>query len=291
VCVYKLVQGKKTIISIFTEKMLIEDSFVDLKTSYNTTIRLYVFHPKIPDYPKARFPGVIVHSEIYQVTGPVARFARQVAGQGFVVVCPSSYHNFIDSKPLAYDTEGTDLGNKYKAQKPLESYDEDNKIAIDYLSNLDTCTGRIGATGMCLGGHLAFRTAFDKRVLATVTYFATDIHSNSLGTTSDESLHSLNRVSEIKGEILLIFGTKDPHVPPTGRDLIRSVLHNHNANFSFFEIANAQHAFIRDESSKGRYDPAVSGICFTMLLEMFNRVLKLDLGSKVGESADVDLVC
>lgn len=27
---------------------------------------IYVFHPTIPGYPQARFPGVVVFSEIYQ---------------------------------------------------------------------------------------------------------------------------------------------------------------------------------------------------------------------------------
>lgn len=27
---------------------------------------IYIFHPTIPGYPKARFPGVVVFSEIYQ---------------------------------------------------------------------------------------------------------------------------------------------------------------------------------------------------------------------------------
>jgi len=31
----------------------------------------------------------------------------------------------------------------------------------------------VGATGMCLGGHLAFRAGFDERVKAVVCYFAT----------------------------------------------------------------------------------------------------------------------
>ncbi|ONH66137.1 putative carboxymethylenebutenolidase [Cyberlindnera fabianii] len=71
--------------------MLITESYHDVKTSYGTTLRLYTFHPKIPNYPLAKFPGVIVYSEIYQVTGPVAR-----------------------PEPLAYDAEGTDKGNLYK---------------------------------------------------------------------------------------------------------------------------------------------------------------------------------
>lgn len=270
--------------------MLIKESYADVETSYGTTNRLFVYHPHLPEYPNAKFPAVIVHSEIYQVTGPVARFARQICGHGFIVVAPSVYHNFMDSSALPYDKDGTDAGNKYKAEKPLESYDEDNKLAIDYLTSLKTCTGKIGATGMCLGGHIAYRAAFDPRVLAAVTYFGTDIHSSTLGTTKDESNYSLARTGEIKGEILTIFGTEDPHVPPKGRDLIRQTLRDNNVNFSFFEIAGAQHAFIRDEYSKGRFDPAVTGICFQMLLELFNRVLKLDLGPRQS-AGEPEMVC
>lgn len=50
-------------------------------------------------------------------------------------------------------------------------------------------------------------------------------------------------------------------------------------------------AFIRDESSKGRYDPAVSKICFEMLLELFNRTLKLDLGDRSVGEHKVEDVC
>ncbi|KAL8841780.1 MAG: hypothetical protein Q9170_000813 [Blastenia crenularia] len=78
---------------------------------------IFLFHPKIPNHPSARFPGVVVFSEIYQVTGPVARFARQIAGHGYIVAAPSSYHEFTGPEPLAYDAGGTDEGNAYKIRK------------------------------------------------------------------------------------------------------------------------------------------------------------------------------
>lgn len=53
----------------------------------------------------------------YKVTGPVARFARQMAGQGYIVAAPSSYHDFVGPEPLAYDQADTDNGNKYKITK------------------------------------------------------------------------------------------------------------------------------------------------------------------------------
>ena len=54
---------------------------------------------------------------------------------------------------------------------------------------------------MSLGGHLAFRCAFDKRVAAAVCYFATDIHSKTLGAGGDDSLE---RVGDIKGELVMV---------------------------------------------------------------------------------------
>lgn len=61
--------------------------------------------------------------------------------------------------------------------------------------------------------------------------------------------------------------------------------------FSFHEFAWAQHAFIRDELSKGRYDPAVTKTCFEVLLELFGRVLKTDLGEPAGKVAEPEHMC
>lgn len=293
--------------------MLIKESYHDVSTSYGTKLRIHVYSPHVPQYPNAKFPAVLVFSEIYQVTGPVARFARLIAGQGFIVAAPSVYHNFVSPEPLAYDGPGTDAGNAYKAQKPLASYDEDLDLTVALLQSLPNFKSgsRIGATGMCLGGHLALRAAFHKDIEAYVSFFGTDIHSSTLGTVVDTPAsaateapssttrppahHTLDRIRA--GELptstegLLIFGTLDPHVPPAGRDIIRASLRDANATFSFYEVAGAQHAFVRDEFSKGRYDPAVTGIGFTILLELFNRVLKLDLGAPLVEQVPVDHVC
>lgn len=269
--------------------MLLKETYHDVKTSYNTTMRLYVFHPVIPNYPNAKFPAVIVYSEIYQVTGPVARFAKDIAGQGYIVVAPSIYHNFEGPEPLAYDAEGTDKGNLYKVEKELRLYDEDNALAVEYLLQLPTCTGKIGATGMCLGGHLAFRAALDPRVSAAFCFFATDIHNHALGKGQNDD--SLARSAEIKGELVMVFGDLDNHVPLPGRDLIRATLRKHKIPMTFIEINEAQHAFIRDENSKDRYDPAITKLCFNWLLDLFHRRLTLDLGDNDGKTVEIENVC
>ncbi|KAH8194966.1 hypothetical protein TruAng_010868 [Truncatella angustata] len=263
--------------------MLIKESHADVQTKVDgkeTSMRIFLFHPTVPQYPNA--------------------FARQIAGQGYIVAAPSSYHDFTGPDALAYDVPGTDQGNEWKVKKTLQSYDEDSYKTVDYLLSLSTCTGQIGVTGMCLGGHLALRAALDSRVSACVTYFATDVHSRTLGpyesantsaTAPENSNHTIDKFSELKGEVAMIFGIKDTHVPDAGRDLIRQKLRDAGVVFSFYEFAWAQHAFIRDELSKGRYDPAITKVCFEVLLELFGRALKTDLGTKDSKPEKIEHVC
>ncbi|KAH9082058.1 dienelactone hydrolase [Lactarius deliciosus] len=274
--------------------MLITKDFHDVPTKLGKNgrpIRVFVISPKVPDYPQAKFPGVVVFSEIYQVTGPVERFAGQIASHGYVVACPSSFHEFEGPEAIPYDTEGTDRGNKYKAEKEVAAYDEDATLAIDLLTSLPNCNGRIASTGMCLGGHLAFRAAFDLRVLSTVCFFATDIHGATLGRGGDDSLARV-QAGELtgRGELVMIFGKQDTHVPRAGRDIIRKVLEDANVPVSFLEV-QAQHAFIRDESSKGRWDAALTRSLFSFMIEVFERTVGRDLGPRVQVDKAVDHVC
>jgi carboxymethylenebutenolidase len=113
-------------------------------------------------------------------------------------------------------------------------------VSLDLLAqcvaSVDLCW-----SGMCLGGHLAYRCALDPRVISAVCYFATDIHSSTLGAGKKDD--SLARTKDIKGELVMIFGKMDNHVPPEGRDLIRKTLHEAGVTFSFYEPSWAQRKF------------------------------------------------
>jgi len=275
--------------------MLITKDFRDVPTNNGRPIRIFVISPNVPGYPQARFPGVVVFSEIYQVTGPVERFAGQIASHGYVVACPSSFHEFEGPEAIPYDVEGTDRGNKYKVEKEVAAYDEDATLTVDLLMTLPNCNGRIAilhlATGMCLGGHLAFRAAFDPRILSAVCFFATDIHGATLGKGGDDSLARVRAGGLTgKGELVMIFGKQDTHVPRTGRDLIRKTLEDANVPVSFLEV-QAQHAFIRDESSKGRWDAALTRSLFSFMMEVFERTVVRDLGPKIQSGKGVEHVC
>ena len=246
-----------------------EHRFADVPTPTGT-MRLHVLEPAAP----GRYPGLVLYSEIYQITAPVRRMAAYLAGHGFIVAAPEVYHEFETAGTvLGYDKIGTDRGNDLKFTKVTAAHDSDARAALDYLAAQPNCTGRLGAIGICLGGHLAWRAALQPDVLATACFYATDIHSKTLGKGDD----SLARAGDIKGELLCIWGRQDPHIPLEGRNLIRARLEEVGAHFTWHEF-NAAHAFMRDEGP--RYDPALAHLCYGLVTELFHR--RLGLGDLNG---------
>lgn len=237
---------------------------VDLATPTGP-MRTYLFRPTAP----GKYPGIVLFSEIFQVTGPIRRTAAILAGNGFLVAVPEVYHEYEPAGTvLAYDTAGADRGNALKTTKPVEAYDADARAVLQHLAEHPACTGKLGAMGMCLGGHLAFRAAMNREVLATTCFYATDIHKRSLGAGMNDN--SLDRIPEIKGELLMIWGRQDPHVPLEGRLKIHAALEAAGTYFQWHEV-NAAHAFIRDEGP--RYNPALAQQCYAIAVEMFKRRL------------------
>lgn len=234
-------------------------------------MRVYVFRPAEPPGARPRkFPGLVLFSEIFQVTAPIRRTAAFLAGHGFVVVVPEVYHE-LEPGPgvvLAYDQAGADRGNAHKVNKEVAGYDADARACLDYLRSHPACTGRLGVMGICLGGHLAFRAAMNPGVGAGACFYATDIHKRSLG----KGMHddTLDRMAEIKGEMLMIWGRQDPHIPWDGRRIIYDAMTDAGVNFTWHEF-NGQHAFIRDEGH--RYDPELAHLCLRMVVDLFRRTL------------------
>ncbi len=245
--------------------MTIKDTeFVDLQTPTGP-MRTFIFRPQA----EGRYPGIVLYSEIFQVTAPIRRTAALLAGHGYVVAVPEIFHEFEPlGRVLAYDQAGADRGNALKLEKELHALDSDSRAALDYLKSHPNCTGKLGVLGICIGGHLSFRAAAtNPDVRAAVCFYATDIHKGSLCKGGD---NTLALAKDIEGELLMFWGRQDPHVPLEGRKKIYNALCELNLNFTWHEF-NGQHAFMRDEGH--RYDPALALQCYQMVLELFHRKL------------------
>lgn len=241
--------------------MIVKDSEAELVTP-SGPMRTYVYQPKTA----GKWPGIVLFSEIFQRTGPIERMAALLAGHGFVVALPEIFHELEPAGTvLGYDQAGTEAGNRHKIAKHVAAYDADARAALDHLVAREDCNGRLFSMGVCIGGHLAFRCAFDPRVRAAACFYATDLHKGSLGLGGDDSLA---RTSEIEGELLMVWGRQDPHIPDEGRARVQARLVETGRAFTWHEF-NAAHAFLRDEGP--RYDPALALLSYRMAIDLFTR--------------------
>jgi carboxymethylenebutenolidase len=254
------------------------EEVAELSTPYGP-MRTVVFQPAAP----GRYPGLVLFSEIFQITAPIKRLATRFAAAGHVVAVPEIYHEFEPAgTALGYDTAGTERGNALKITKELASYDADARACISFLKAHARCTGVVGSVGFCIGGHLAFRAAMNPEVRAAACFYPTDIHKRSLAKGMNDD--SLDRIPEIQAEVALIWGRQDPHVPSEGRRKIYDALEAAGTRFTWHEF-NAQHAFLRDEGP--RWDPIAGQQALDVALELFHRRLAqgdLPMETAAGEA-------
>jgi carboxymethylenebutenolidase len=77
-------------------------------------------------------------------------------------------------------------------------------------------------------------------------------------------------MKDVTGEMLMIWGRQDPHIPREGRQLIYNAMSDAGLWFTWHEF-NGQHAFMRDEGP--RYDPELARFCYDLALGLFRRRL------------------
>ena len=73
---------------------------------------------------------------------------------------------------------------------------------------------------------------------------------------------------EINGDLLLIFGNRDPHTPEAGRQVVRRGVQDNNVTWLEYD---AEHAFGRDIGP--RYDPEITDEAFAQTVAHLRRTL------------------
>src|SRR4030095_6144380 len=91
---------------------------------------------------------------------------------------------------------------------------------------------------------LASRAAPHPKILAAACFYPTDLHSGTLG--EGKNADSLARAREICGELAMIWGRQDPHIPADRRAATHRPLSESGGVCTWLEV-NAEHAFTRDE--------------------------------------------
>lgn len=230
----------------------------------DSLMRVYVAAPSSPGV----YPGIIFYSDIYQLGGAMIRLANYLAGYGYVVAAPEIFHR---TEPVGLVIEPDDIGrmrgNDNARRTAIAHYDSDRRAVIEFLkAESSVSSEKIGTLGFCIGGHLAFRAAFESEVKAAACCYPTGIPSGKLGKGVADTI---KRVSEIKGEMLMVFGSLDPHIPDSDRQILIKALENAGIPHEVF-LYEAEHTFMRDDGY--RYDSAATTSAWSEIVAFFARV-------------------
>jgi len=252
--------------------MQIETGYVDIEVD-GRPMRTFVAAPVGVE----RYPGVLFYTDIFQLTESSLRWVRRLASYGFVVAAPEIYHRIEPADTvLTFDDVGKERGQADVEALTVAQFEVDIDAALEWLRSYPRVRpGSVGVTGHCTGGHLAFLAAMRPEVAATACWYPTGLDTGKLGADADAG--SLQRASEIEGELLLIFGGQDPHTSAAGRSQIQAELERAGTQLTITVYDAAEHAFGRDIGE--RYDAELTDRAFAETVAFLRKRLEVGSGT------------
>ena len=126
---------------------------------------------------EASAPGIVMLHEIFGVTDWVRETADFFADHGFCVVAPDMFWRLEPNFEGDHnDPTQTEQGRKYKEMINHDKAVDDIAEVILRLKSMPQCNGKIGVTGFCTGGTLAYLAAARLNPDAAAVYYGTQIH-------------------------------------------------------------------------------------------------------------------
>lgn len=188
----------------------------------------YVAHPAQP-----KGPAIVVIQEIFGVNAVMRGVCDELAGAGFLAVCPDLFWRIEPGIDITDQSEA----EWKKAFELYNAFDVDAGIrdigaTIDQVRAMPGVNGKVGAVGFCLGGLLAFLTATRTDADASVSYYGVGIEKHLVE--ADKLAHPL----------LMHIAEEDQFVPKEAQALILSQLKNH-AHVEAHTYPGRDHAFAR----------------------------------------------
>jgi len=190
------------------------------------------------------FPGVIVWMEIFGVNGHIRDVTERVAKEGYVALAPDFFHRSLPGVELGYDDAGMEAGMKGLGSLDADEMIGDARDALTFLRSQDGVTGKTGAMGFCIGGHMTYLTACETDVAAAASFYGGGIAAPQ-GPGGKAS--TLSRTPKIAGRILCLMGGKDQLIPPDQVDAIRGSLEAAGTRSDVVVYDGADHGFFCDQ--------------------------------------------
>ena len=208
-------------------------------------------------------PAVVIAFHVGGLDDFDRKMADQLAEAGFVAVVPDLFHRF--SKEVMDGPRLDRLGHLKDADIIA-----DMNAAVDFLtSNSAIDNDRIGVTGFCMGGRIAWLMAASNQIFkCTVPFYGGNIMGNwGPGDTPFSMANNINC------PMLFHFGGEDGNPSVADRDTFDVELKRLGKDFEFHTYDGAGHAFM-DHTNPDRYHEASAAAAWPRTIDFFNNHLK-----------------
>ena len=180
-----------------------------------------------------RGPGIVLLQEIFGVNNVMRDIADGYAEKGFTVICPDLFWRQEPGIQLTDKTEA-EWARAFELYKGLDEAlaVEDAAAAMTYLRRHPACTGKVGATGYCLGGKLAYLIAARFAPDASAGYYGVGIEN------------ALSEAPNVKTPLVLHIAGDDKFCPPEAQAKIHAALDSIPL-ITIYDYPGQDHAFAR----------------------------------------------
>jgi carboxymethylenebutenolidase len=210
--------------------------------------------------PTTPAPGLVMIHEIFGINLPLREMAARFALEGFAVLTVDVFSRMERDLDLDYGDEGHAKGRAMHKAFDYATGVKDMQAGISFLRARPECNGKVGVTGFCLGGTMAYLAASRTDADAAVGYYGTRIHLFT-----DEG-------KGISKPLILHFGELDHTTPP---ELLQGQILPAiagNPNVQAYVYPKMVHAFA-NHRRPDTYDAAVTKVADTRTFAHFRKWL------------------
>jgi carboxymethylenebutenolidase len=198
-------------------------------------------------------PAIVVCQEIFGINADLRETCDELAGQGFIALCPDLFWRLEPGLDLSPATDWPRALALYQAYD-LDTGVRDVAATLDAARHLPGASGKVGLMGYCLGGLMTYLTSARTSVDAAVAYYG--------GRTEE----FLAEAPALASPLLMHLGEEDEFISPPAQQAIVNALTG-KPNVEVYRYPGCMHAFARHGGT--HYDAAAARLANCRTFDFF----------------------
>lgn len=199
-----------------------------------------------PETPNGK--ALVVVQEWWGLMDEIKGIADRYAAEGYFALVPDLFRGETTDQPDEAEQKLMAM-NVPQAEKDLVG-------AVDFVAE-QAGVETVGTTGYCIGGALClFAAALNPKVVATSSFYYVFPHGKP-------------DWSQIKGPVIMHFGTEDGFIPLADAEALVEEVKNAGVNVDAEFYEGAGHAFCNTANRLGTYNEEYAELAFSRNLAFF----------------------